>query len=552
MSEIMLEDLVTWERGLTFRPAAGALRSAERWHPFSWAVALRPTSPIIPTLRGGEIVVAPSRLMARLAEDDRQAPDVVLRALVGQPIAAVMVDQETAELAPAALPLLISNSPFGLEAEGVLNRLFTERRSELYRIGAELSRALSAAAMGGAGMDALPAAAESITGRAALLQFTSGTGLARSSRAPDALPQLPAAGRADLREPLIFEHGGTRWVAVRRTTDAAARGRELIIAVEGRPGGSTEVERLVLEQLGDTFNLVLRQLPARASNLDRAGREGLARDLLLGRLRTREALEARARLIGVEPHDDARVLLFRLADERGASRLRSMLAEDRQRIGVRLSSSEVALLLSGTAVELSGNDRQQLAQALHEVDPDGVFVIGASGGGLHEVPTLMRRARLLAQLRVEGQIPAATIDLSDVWQIGAWLLTLLLVDAPRDGTPPGSSVGGNSAATAQELVRSITTALVGPLREHDQRRHSDLVQTLAMYLRHGGALALAAEALGVHRNTLSYRLARIQDILGRDINDPAVRLPLQLALLVDAARDATSRLFEDEVLPSAG
>ena len=40
----------------------------------------------------------------------------------------------------------------------------------------------------------------------------------------------------------------------------------------------------------------------------------------------------------------------------------------------------------------------------------------------------------------------------------------------------------------------------------------------------------AAEALHLHRNTLLYRLARIQAIGGLDLDDPEVRLAVQVAL----------------------
>jgi DNA-binding PucR family transcriptional regulator len=38
--------------------------------------------------------------------------------------------------------------------------------------------------------------------------------------------------------------------------------------------------------------------------------------------------------------------------------------------------------------------------------------------------------------------------------------------------------------------------------------------------------------LNVHRNTLTYRLSRITEITGLDLNQPDVRLAVQLALKI--------------------
>jgi DNA-binding PucR family transcriptional regulator len=78
--------------------------------------------------------------------------------------------------------------------------------------------------------------------------------------------------------------------------------------------------------------------------------------------------------------------------------------------------------------------------------------------------------------------------------------------------------------------------LLKPLQEYDREHHGDLVRTLGAYLRHGGNSSRAADALYLHRNSLRYRLARIQALTGLDTGDPDVRLALQIGilLLVDA------------------
>jgi DNA-binding PucR family transcriptional regulator len=43
-------------------------------------------------------------------------------------------------------------------------------------------------------------------------------------------------------------------------------------------------------------------------------------------------------------------------------------------------------------------------------------------------------------------------------------------------------------------------------------------------------LAEAADALGVHRNTVAYRVRRIEESTGWRLSDPELRFPLALAL----------------------
>jgi purine catabolism regulator len=58
----------------------------------------------------------------------------------------------------------------------------------------------------------------------------------------------------------------------------------------------------------------------------------------------------------------------------------------------------------------------------------------------------------------------------------------------------------------------------------------ELLQTLEVYFEHNGSLTQAAEALFIHRNTLSYRLERISEISGINLDKPETRLAVELAL----------------------
>lgn len=83
---------------------------------------------------------------------------------------------------------------------------------------------------------------------------------------------------------------------------------------------------------------------------------------------------------------------------------------------------------------------------------------------------------------------------------------------------------------ADDAVRAFAEGLLRPLREHDATARGDLVASLHAWLAHHGQWDAAAADLGVHRHTLRYRMRRVEEILGRSLDDPDVRMELWLAL----------------------
>lgn len=91
---------------------------------------------------------------------------------------------------------------------------------------------------------------------------------------------------------------------------------------------------------------------------------------------------------------------------------------------------------------------------------------------------------------------------------------------------------GALAVLAEHPVeaRAYSERHLRPLLE-DDRRGRGLIATLEAVLM-SRSLAEAASALGVHRHTVVYRLGRIRELLGVDLDDAVVRHRLWLALLL--------------------
>nr|WP_228721201.1 helix-turn-helix domain-containing protein [Arthrobacter sp. 260] len=57
-----------------------------------------------------------------------------------------------------------------------------------------------------------------------------------------------------------------------------------------------------------------------------------------------------------------------------------------------------------------------------------------------------------------------------------------------------------------------------------------LLETVRVYLAHRGQWEAAGRELGVHRNSVRYRIAQAKELLGVDLDDPDVTAQLWLAL----------------------
>ncbi len=81
-----------------------------------------------------------------------------------------------------------------------------------------------------------------------------------------------------------------------------------------------------------------------------------------------------------------------------------------------------------------------------------------------------------------------------------------------------------------EDVHAFYKEVLGPLLEYDRRTDNELVVTLETYFACNGNLSEAARQLHLHRNSLLYRLERIQEVLQTNLENADTRLSLQVAL----------------------
>lgn len=88
------------------------------------------------------------------------------------------------------------------------------------------------------------------------------------------------------------------------------------------------------------------------------------------------------------------------------------------------------------------------------------------------------------------------------------------------------------AADLLDPMADTITEPLAALRRHDTDHGTAFIDTVAAVLDHPGNLSGAARELGIHANSLRYRLDRIRVVSGIDLHSAAARLRASLGLLV--------------------
>lgn len=71
------------------------------------------------------------------------------------------------------------------------------------------------------------------------------------------------------------------------------------------------------------------------------------------------------------------------------------------------------------------------------------------------------------------------------------------------------------------ILRSYVSGVLGNIMKYDSMNNTDYEHTLKVYLECSGSVQQTSELLGVHRNTVNYKMKVIREILNVEINDEA-------------------------------
>jgi DNA-binding PucR family transcriptional regulator len=88
------------------------------------------------------------------------------------------------------------------------------------------------------------------------------------------------------------------------------------------------------------------------------------------------------------------------------------------------------------------------------------------------------------------------------------------------------------------LANRLAERRLAPLAELTPAGRARMEETALAFVQHGGNAAAMARALHLHPQTIRYRLTRLRELLGEQLEDPDARFELELALRAGRVRGA--------------
>ncbi|MFF2793252.1 PucR family transcriptional regulator [Lysinibacillus xylanilyticus] len=89
------------------------------------------------------------------------------------------------------------------------------------------------------------------------------------------------------------------------------------------------------------------------------------------------------------------------------------------------------------------------------------------------------------------------------------------------------------AVQNQTLIKSYSQDILGQLYRYDELHDSDYVQFLRIFLEENGSTRRISERQFIHRNTVLYKIKKIESLLDMDLSNPFTKTNLYIAFLIE-------------------
>jgi hypothetical protein len=494
--DVILDDLLIIEPRLSLLDSYGGTASVHRTPQHAratWAVTTRALAPHLPTLRGGEIILALPRVVVELGEGF----GLLLREAASRNASAVVIaNSSAASVGPVAavigLPVLTWRGELALDTETSINRRLTEWRGSLYRLGSEFERQVADVGGANAGVGPVLRVASSVSGLALSVTDAHGRKIAAFGEHSNA--------ESSLREQIRIQIDGTGLLTIGP------------FDVEQRP-----LARFLGDRLAALVNAALRHDEALRP---RGARRSEATEALLSwRRGSASELRAAALALGLDPDAHFFVAVALGGSEQALLRALAPLGavlpaggDNGRRAALVAANSRAASSWSSRVTDIKRRWEQE-----HEID-GATLALSAPAFGVASVPGAAREAEFVASLQRSPELPRRAASFDSVEDVGVMRLLYHLRESRE--------------------LRGFVSQALGGLEQRDHR--GTLRQTLRAFLESGGSQVDASHRLGIHRNTLAYRLRRIGELVGRDVADPGTWLTLHLALRASEILDVSN------------
>jgi len=466
-------------------PGATWVAGERPGRPIAWVRVLRARVPAFDALEPGDLVIASSSALAVVAPGAAELRELVA-ALAAVPVSGVLlVDTEPSAAGPfaaAGVPGIRVERTDPIELERSVVGFIVAGGAELERQASLLEAELRRRALEGGGVAALVGAVSGFLGRALALE--AGRGAALVVHAP---PEAPRAAADAARYQAKATESA---VALRVPLPPAAGPARALVVLGAEP--VSELARVALPRVAGLLALELARDEAVHGAADRARQA----EPMPSAGPPWVVLLARQREPGAEDDSEA----ARAGREEVRRAIRLLAPARRMALRGDADSVELRLVAAGSEEDIHPLAEQVGGRLSRTVAISRPFIVAADRPGAEAEA----RSTLEAALALDAPPRLARADRLAIYRILGALHRL--PDGPR-----------------------LARAVLEPLFDARPDVRRERLETLRALLAHGG-VGEAAAALGVHRNTVAYRLRRIEAATGWRLADPELRLPLAVAL----------------------
>jgi purine catabolism regulator len=468
----------------------------------SWTALARAVAPLFTDLRGGEFAMVSVPALRDI--DPPLSLSMLVQRLANVPVAALavvgVVDAEAARVAEdLQLPLLQLTTDIDIrDVDRELQRLLSDFDAQLDRRAAQIAMELGEQSLAGHGLAAMVTLLAQRTLRSVAI-FSAKHDL------------LVYEGDPDLQ--LLIRHMQVRTGSV-QLAGYDGWGLELhagdqtlgYVIIMGK--GLTESDRATIKRAAMALALELTKSQA-ITVAEARFRGNLIEQILSGQLTDALVIQQRGRELGFDLRSPHAAMLITV-EAAQVTALQQSFAEIHDALGMHVpwiahQLGVLCLIPQHPDAPLALPAIQSLYDAVAKRFPRVKAGVGRIVTHVSEWGRTVQEAEQTLRLPTQGPRQLLVYDQLGVYQL------LLPMSANAD-------------------VHAFYYRQLGRLLEYDREQRGELLHTLEAYFDCSGNLARTSERIHIHRNTLLYRLSRVAQICGVDLDDHEVRLSMWLAL----------------------
>jgi purine catabolism regulator len=518
-----------------------------------WACALRTRPPAFEALKGGEMAFVPVKSI-RLLDERLDLPQVMTSFAEKGGVAVAVVGDVSVESIAAAdrlmMPLLrLPDGIHATDAHHTCVRFILDQRALLHERAQELQLSLMALALGGAGPDKIIERLAEVTGLPAAWQDQAGR-VRHLTVADLFLREELEAGADALRrwgltiaspgaDPPVHEFAlGRSGLAALVSPVPMRIGVGGFVSVIGDDQRLDQIARLAVARAASACAIEFDRERAVTETRDRLEGEFIA-SLLTGSYSSGRVAEERARRLGADLSRQVAVIVLRGAsvspawEAQGVRAAQNVVSRREVRALVAAYEDAVCVVVMPEP-DAAPDSLYRFAEVMRDecAGATGDVATSLGLGRIHDGAAGVRPSYREAEHALEMSRrllgPGRQASFAD---LGLHRLLFAMAQHPE--------------------LSDYYRATVGDLLAYDERSSAELMGTLDAFFAANGSPTETAQRLHLHRNTVLYRLRRIEEVGHLRLDDPATRLNLHLCLRIrDVLQAGAARGAQPE--PEAG